>query len=531
MSLLAAINSAIINADSYKVSHWPQYPEGTEYVSSYIEARSSQFARDYGAQYDFAEFFGLQAYIKEYLTTPVTQDDVDLGAILFRMHGEPFNKEGWQHIVDHHGGKLPIEIRALAEGTVLPTSNAMVEIVNTDPKCFWLTSYVETALLRAVWYPTTVATKSRVMKEFLREYLDETSDNSDAVIDFMLHDFGARGVSSLESSSLAGMAHLVNFKGTDTVMGIVGALSYYEPEYDRFLAETPDRPKRALIRLLEKMEADGTPLPGFSVEASEHSTMTIKGKEGEKEQIKMLIDRAKTGKIVSIVSDSYDYFNNLTNVYGGDFKEDILEAGRNGGRVVIRPDSGDPVDVIIKSLKILDEKFGCTVNKKGYKVLPPCVRVLQGDGIDIDSLKNILKAIKENGYAAENLVFGMGGGLEQKVNRDLLNFAQKASWASIKGVEHDIFKNPATAALEFVKKSKKGRLSTVFDGVAFKTKRTLDLLKGEADMMVPVFRDGAALNLQSFSGIRAKAKYFVELLRQKSVAPVQTNPKQTRPAP
>jgi nicotinamide phosphoribosyltransferase len=521
MSLLSNLISAVINADSYKVSHWSQYPEGTEYVSSYIEPRSSKYAKDFGEEYNYAVFFGLQAFIKEYLIKPVTQDDIDLGEILFEMHGEPFNKEGWQYIVDYHGGKLPLEIRALPEGTVLPTSNALVEIVNTDPKCFWLTSYVETALLRAVWYPTTVATKSRIIKEMCREFLDETAETTDGVIDFMLHDFGARGNSSAESSTLAGMAHLLNFKGTDTVMGIVGALGYYDPEFEEILAQTPDNPKRAMINLLQKMKAEGRPLPAFSVEASEHSTMTINGRDGEKAQIKMLIDKAKQGRTVSIVSDSYDYFNNIMNVYGDAFKEDILEAGRNGGRVVIRPDSGDPVEVILKTLEILEEKFGCTVNKKNFKVLPSCIRILQGDGIDLDSLKNILSAVKEKGYSVENIVFGMGGGLEQKVNRDDLNFAQKASAARIKGIWHDVYKDPITSDLQFVKKSKKGRLSTVFNGVTFLTKRTAELLSGEKDAMIAVFRDGELKMTQSFSVIRDTAERSVALLRNIGKKPAQ----------
>lgn len=165
MNLLSKLTSTVVNADSYKVAHWDQYPEGTEYVSSYIEPRGSKYAKTFGEQYNYAVFFGLQAFLKDYLSKPVTQDDIDLAEIMFRMHGEPFNKAGWQYIVDHHGGKLPIEVRALPEGSVVATGNALVEIINTDPKCFWLTSYVETALLRAVWYPTTVATKSRIIKE------------------------------------------------------------------------------------------------------------------------------------------------------------------------------------------------------------------------------------------------------------------------------------------------------------------------------------------------------------------------------
>ncbi|MDD9900242.1 MAG: nicotinate phosphoribosyltransferase [Alphaproteobacteria bacterium] len=517
MNLLSHLASTIINTDSYKVSHWSQYPEGTEYVSSYIEARNSKYAKELGPEYDFAEFFGLQAFIKDYLAKPIEQDDIDLAELLYEMHGEPFNKEGWQYILDKHDGKLPVEIRALPEGTVAKTSNAMAEIINTDPKCYWLTSYVETALLRAVWYPTTVATKSRILKEITRDFMEGTSDEPAAAIDFMLQDFGARGVSSMESSGLGGMAHIVNYKGTDTVMGLVASLGYYNKDFDKFLEETPDKPKRAMIKLLKKMKEEGTPLPAFSVEASEHSTMTIQGREGEKEQIKRLIDKAKEGRIVSIVSDSYDHFHNVMNVFGDEFKEDILEAGRKGGRVVIRPDSGDPVDVIVKTLEILDEKFGTTVNSKGYKVLPPAVRVLQGDGIDMDSMRDILQAVKDKGFSAENLVFGMGGGLEQKVNRDDLSFAQKASAACIKGKWYDVFKDPATSS---AKQSKKGRLATIWDGVAFKTIRHAKLKSGQKDQMQVVFRNGEAKNMQTWDNVCSIAEYFTNLIRKPPTTPV-----------
>jgi nicotinamide phosphoribosyltransferase len=362
-------------------------------------------------------------------------------------------------------------------------------------------------------------------------------DLSPAVpLNFMLHDFGARGVSSNESSMLAGMAHIVNFLGTDTVMGLVGALAHYSKEFDTFLAKTPDNPTRAMVEMLDWMEANNIPVPAYSVEASEHSTMTIKGKEGEFDQIKALIEKAKEGRIVSIVSDSYNYFHNVMDVYGDALKKDILEAGKAGGRVVIRPDSGDAVEVITRTLDILAQKFAdeCTINSKGKLVLPNCLRVLQGDGIDLDSLHNILKAvenrpikIKKNGveveasgYSVENLVFGMGGGLEQKVTRDDLNFAQKASAARIKGVWHDVFKDPVTADPQFVKKSKKGRLSTVWDGVAFATKRTVELLTGEKDRMEVVYKNGKIMKHQTFDDIRRRAEYFTHMLLHPSSTPI-----------
>ena len=219
-----------------------------------------------------------------------------------------------------------------------------------------------------------------------------------------------------------------------------------------------------------------------------------------------MIDRAKTGRIVSIVSDSYDYFNAVETLYGGAFRDDIIEAGKNGGRIVIRPDSGDPVDVVVRTLKILEAKFGTTVNSKGYKVLPPYIRVLQGDGIDLASMDAILSAVKAEGFSVENIVCGMGGGLLQKPNRDDLNFAQKASAARIKGVWYDVYKDPATADPSFVKRSKRGRLSTVFDGVAFKTIRTADLKADQRDAMVAVFRNGAVLSRTDLVTVRSLAE-------------------------
>lgn len=519
MGLLSFLTSNIIDTDSYKVAHWSQYPEGTEYVSSYIESRGSKFAEVLGDdKYKYAEFVGLQAFLKEHLSKPVTQDDVDLAELLFEMHGEPFNKAGWQYIVDHHGGKLPLEIKAMPEGTVAATGNVMVQVVNTDPKCFWLTSYVETALLRAVWYPTTVATKSRLLKEICRDLLDETADDPSAVLDFMLHDFGARGNSSSESSAIGGGAHLANFKGTDTVMGVVSSLAYYDADYKTFLDQTPDNPTRAMVGLLRKMKAEGKPVAGFSVEASEHSTMTINGREGEKDQIKMMIDKAKKGGIISIVSDSYDYFNAVTNYYGGDFKQDLIEVGKAGGRVVIRPDSGDPVEVVTKTLEILEEKFGCTVNSKGFKALPPFVRVLQGDGIDLDSMRDILIAVKNKGYSVENVVFGMGGGLEQKVNRDDLKMAMKASARRVHGKWADVFKDPKTA--QGSKGSKKGILALAWEKFAYKTIRKSELKPGQEDQLKTVFLNGEVLSNETLDGIRDMAEYTTALFRKPPTTPV-----------
>jgi nicotinamide phosphoribosyltransferase len=187
----------ILNVDSYKTSHFLQYPENTSAVSSYIESRGGQFRE--------TVFFGLQAFLKEYLTVPITERDIDEAKALLPAHGVPFNEAGWRYILDKYDGYLPIQIEALPEGTVVPVKNALVQVVNTDAECAWLTSYVETALLRAIWYPTTVATVSWQCKQVIRGYLEETAETTDGLA-FKLHDFGARGASSEETAALGGMA-------------------------------------------------------------------------------------------------------------------------------------------------------------------------------------------------------------------------------------------------------------------------------------------------------------------------------------
>jgi nicotinamide phosphoribosyltransferase len=231
--------SPILNTDSYKVSMFSQYPPGTTGVYSYIESR--------GGHYDKTLFFGLQAFIKEYLLKPITQADIDEAAEVLAAHGEPFNREGWQYILDQHKGYLPVVIKAVPEGSVVPVKNVLATIENTDPKCFWLTTWLETALLRAIWYPTTVATQSWSIRQLILNFLEKTGDTT--LIDFKLHDFGARGVSSFESAGIGGAAHLVNFMGTDTLSGVLYARKYY-----------------------------GAGVAGFSIPASEHSISTSFGK-------------------------------------------------------------------------------------------------------------------------------------------------------------------------------------------------------------------------------------------------------------
>ena len=452
----------ILNSDSYKYSQWPQYPAGTEYVYSYIESR--------GGKYDKLVFFGLQAFLREYMSTPVTRAMVDQAEAIMKVHGEPFNREGWDYIVREHGGILPVEIKSVDEGSVMYLKNILVSIVNTDPKCYWLTSFLETALLRAIWYPTTVASNSYRSKEIILDHLERTGDPS--LIDFKLHDFGARGVSSLESAALGGMSHLVNFMGTDTVSGILAAMEYYDAD-----------------------------VCGFSIPAMEHSTVTSWGRENEVEAYRnMLKLYGKPGVPVAFVSDSYDIYNACEHLWGEQLRQEVIDSQ---AVVVIRPDSGDPTTVVNDCLKILDKKFGHTVNSKGFRVLNN-VRIIQGDGIDHVSINSILTVMEMNGYSADNVAFGQGGALLQQNNRDTLEFAMKCSAAMIAGRWVDVYKDPITSSS---KKSKKGRMMLTIDKETGKyVTRPLEFRAELEDCLKLRWVNGKAYNETTFEQVRAKSR-------------------------
>ncbi len=457
----------ILNTDSYKVSMFKQYPAGTTGVYSYIESR--------GGRYDRTVFFGLQAFIKEYLLEPITQSDIDIADEILTAHGEPFNRAGWQYILDKHNGYLPVVIRAVPEGTVVPVKNVLATIENTDPECFWLTTWLETAILRAVWYPTTVATQSWKIRQVILDALEKTGDP--ALIDFKLHDFGARGVSSLESAAIGGAAHLVNFMGSDTISGVLYAREYYDAG-----------------------------IAGFSIPAAEHSTITSWGRDGEVDAYRNMLNQfAKPGSIVAIVSDSYDVYNAVDNLWGEQLRQQVIDSGAT---VVIRPDSGDP-DVVCRQLvQKLDAKFGSTVNSKGFRVLNN-VRLIQGDGVNENTIRTILGSFQAYGYSADNIAFGMGGALLQQVDRDTQKFAMKCSSIMVNGENRDVQKDPIT---DSGKKSKAGRVQLWksggewASGVTAPTGWTDKGIGPFVPMLEEVYRDGKLVKEITFEQVRANAK-------------------------
>lgn len=458
------MTNPILNTDSYKASHFLQYPPQTTHVFSYAEAR--------GGSYDGTLFFGLQAILKSEFGRPVTRADIDEAADILPAHGLPFNRDGWELLLNRHGGHLPLEIRALPEGTLAPLHLPLMTVVNTDADFPWLTSYAETALLR-IWYPITVATISHGVRTIIQRALQQSADNPEAELPFKLHDFGARGVSSNASAALGGLAHLVNFKGTDTLAAILAARKLY-----------------------------GEPMAGFSIPAAEHSTITSWEKPNEAEAYANMIRQfGRPGAVFAVVSDSYDIYNAVEHLWGEHLRQQVIDSGAT---LVVRPDSGDPVEVVSRVTHLLAEKFGADTNSKGYRVLRN-VRVIQGDGVNPHSIAAILDRLLSEGFSAGNIAFGMGGALLQKCDRDTLQFAYKASAAKVAGVWRDVYKDPVTDA---GKRSKRGLLGVIEKDGALQTAavREADFQPETGlNQLQPVWRNGELLRDEPLASIRARA--------------------------
>jgi len=450
----------ILDSDSYKLSHYKQYPPNTTGMFSYLESR--------GGDYPTTVFFGLQYYLKKYMAHRITEEEVVEATAFAKAHGTPFNTEGWLYIAKELDGRIPILIKAIPEGTEVPTGNILMSVESTNSQVPWVVSYFETLLLR-IWYPITVATQSHYIKSLIRNYLEMTSDDPEGELPFKLHDFGSRGVSSQESAMIGGAAHLVNFKGSDTIAGIYMANKYYHSD-----------------------------MAGFSIPASEHSTMTMWGKANEAMAYANMLDQYKDSPVFACVSDSYDIYNAAENIWGGELKDRVIA---HKGTVVIRPDSGNPEEVVSNLLEKLDGAFGHTVNTKGYKVLNHNVRIIQGDGVNYHSIAEILYAAKSRGYSVTNIGFGMGGALLQQLNRDTLKFAFKCSWAEVDGKGIDVYKDPAT---DTGKRSKRGKLDLITNEAETHV-RTARIGGGNKSLMRTVFKNGQIMLDSTLESVRDRA--------------------------
>jgi len=466
----------LLTMDSYKVTHWDDYPAGTKTIESYFECRG-------GALFKQFPFYGLQGILKDNFAGQVlTKAMIDQATDIFKVHfgnDAVFNRKGWLAMRDRYDGRLPLRIRALPEGTVVKPGVMLFNIKNTDPDFAYLTNVSETVLMQT-WYPTTVAALGYAVRQNIAYYLKATGCGL-AGLDFMLQDFGFRGVSSVESAGIGGAAHLLNFKGSDTLAALAYAHDRYNADLDKLM---------------------------FSVIATEHSIMTALGRDGEAEVVRGLLARHRTG-ILSVVADSYDIYNFVRYIVGQLFRAEIMA---RDGVFVIRPDSVTPQDPtpeqqMVTLCNILWEVIGGTVNDSGYKVLDPHVRLLWGDGIDIDGICKIMESMMRAGYAICNIAcFGMGGGLLQKVNRDTQRCAIKACAIEDKdGVWHDQYKEP----LDPTKKSLRGRLKTIErDGELV----TVRVEEDGVDLLRPVFENGELLVDDDFESIRARARLKDEVL-------------------
>lgn len=452
----------LLDTDSYKASHWLQYPADLTAMGAYLESR--------GGEHPATLFFGLQLLLQEQLSQPVSQADVEEAAELWAAHGLPFNRDGWQRLVRVHGGRLPLRIRAVPEGSRVPCHQVLMTVESTDPQLAWLVTWVETLLLR-VWYPTTVATRSWALRELLQAALMRSCDDPAAELLFRLHDFGSRGVSSQQSAAIGGLAHLVAFRGTDTAAALVAARRHYD-----------------------------CAMAGFSIPAAEHSTILAWGQEHELQAYRTMLDRfARPAAVLAVVSDSYDLWNAVDHLWGEQLRQQVIDSGAT---VVIRPDSGEPTTIVPELLRRLEARFGSRLNGKGYRVLEH-VRVIQGDGITQDSLPRVLEAVLAAGFSAENVAYGMGGGLLQQLNRDTLQFAYKLSWVERSGRIQPVHKSPATDPR---KTSQAGVLDLIRSDGRYQTVVRSSPGVDPDSCLQTVFENGELLNRCSLDQVRQRAE-------------------------
>lgn len=377
------------DTDSYKYSHGPQLPENLNYTTSYGGGRSEE-------RWTHTMCFGPQAQIKKMIRDPLTHEKVDRAEKMALAHCGVFPSEMMRAIVDDHGGLPPVRIQVLPEGLMVPRGVPQYQITSEDSRFPTLGQFMETAWVRGLWLPGSVATESWYQKQDIRQMLEETCDDPDAALQFALHDFGGRGATCEEHAALAGMAHLVNFMGTDTVPALFAAKDFY-----------------------------GEDVAGFSIPAMEHFTVTAWGRDREADAYANMIRTfGGVGKKYAMVIDAYDAYNAVDNIFGKQLKQLILETG---GTAVLRPDSGDPVSMVMYVVKSLLNSYGYERNKKGYAVLHPSIRGIQGDGINRETIRSIQTALKIHQISVENVGFGEGQELLNGVRRDDGGYAQKAN--------------------------------------------------------------------------------------------------------
>ena len=417
------MQNRVAGADSYKYSHASQYPK----MLSMFDYMSSR-----GGTYPKTIFVGAQP-ISKMFSKPIMQWEVDEAYADSQAHGVPFDIDGWDYIVQTLNGKIPVRIKSVEEGKLIPVNMILMTFESTDSKVPWIAGWMETVYMR-VWYPINIATKSYYVKQMLSKY------GSSEWVAFAYHNFGSRSSSSEESAMIGGFAHSTQFLGTDNF----NSLRYCRNNYG--------------------MKTVGS----WSVFATEHSSTTANAngsKIKELEFVERMLNENPDASIMSFVADSYDVYNFTDKVTEKDSKIRNIVESRVNQKFVIRPDSGDALEVIEKMLNIMDNNKVFDIEIKGQddimRKASSNFGILWGDGITPETIENILKMAIGLGYAAENFVFGSGGDLIQNHTRDTQRFAIKCSSITLPdGTEQDVFKNPIT---DLSKSSKKGRITTFYN--------------------------------------------------------------------
>lgn len=493
MKTIETIYPATLLCDFYKVSHKDQYPIGTEFVFSTLTPRSNR----YFPKADKVVVFGIQSFVKKYLIKYFNEhffnrskDDVVAEYKRFIAFTLNTPKVDASHIEDLHDlGYLPIRIKALREGMRAPIKVPVMTIENTDKRFFWVTNYLETILSNETWLPMTSATIAYAYRELLDTYALDTVGTTEGV-GFQGHDFSMRGMGAFEASVNSGMGHLLSFVGTDTIPAIAGLEQYYNANIEKELV-------------------------GTSIPATEHSVMCAYGDANEFELFKRLMTDVYPNGFFSVVSDTWDFWK-VVGEYLPKLKDEVMN---RDGRVVIRPDSGDPVLILIGDpngetelerkglIEALWDIFGGTVTEKGYKLLDTHIGAIYGDSITLERAEAIVEGLKQKGFASTNVVFGIGSYTYQYNTRDTFGFAVKATHAVVNGEERMLFKDPKTD--DGTKKSQRGRVAVLGDSEGNIT--LVDGLTNESyaveeyqhfDLLEPVFENGVLLRDQSLEEIR-----------------------------
>lgn len=513
----------LTDTDAYKLGHIHMYPDGTQYVLSNFTDRGSRIE---GVTHTV--HFGLQAFLKAWIEDawkPFFEADEDTVAELYDEFTTSIlgpNDIGSEHIrALHRLGYLPLRFRSLPEGALVPLRVPKFTVENTHPEFFWLTNYIETAMSAAIWQPATSATLAHRFRNLCDSWALKTAGSTEGV-QWQGHDFSFRGMSGIEQAAASGAGHALAFTGSDNLNVVNFVDDFYGP-------------------------AEG--LIVGSVPASEHSVATAFGPSDEKGYFLRLLEQNPTG-IVSAVSDSYDLWNVLVSVLPS-IKDQIME---RDGKLVIRPDSGNPVDIITGTesayvrlgneknnqeqyadrvnltkyrqggyltppqkgvVELLWETFGGTVNEQGYKVLDPHIGVIYGDSITYDRAEEIFQRLEAKGFASTNVVFGVGSYTYQYQTRDTFMSAVKATWIMVNDEGRDIYKDPATDS--GVKKSARGRIAVLktVDGeykLIDSTSTTVpvdDLEGGPQDELKTVWEDGHFVKEYTFAEVRKNLGHIV----------------------